>query len=68
MMSVYECPTKKALKARVGQEASRVLQETSMFGPELRDHGKFAVVGPSPYERKWYAQVTVTGGKITKVS
>lgn len=68
MMSVYGCPTKKSLKEKVGRDASGVLQETSMFGPELRDSGKFAVVGPGPYERKWYAEVTVAGGRIVKVS
>lgn len=67
MISVYNCRTKKDLKAKIGQDADHVLQETSMFGPELRDHGKFAVVGPGPYERKWYAEVTVDGGKIVKV-
>ena len=67
MMSVYGCRTKKDLKGRIGRDASQVLCETSMFGPELRDNGKFAVVGPGPYERKWYAQVTVVDGLITKV-
>ena len=45
------------------------LQETSMFGPEYKGAGRYPVVGPSPYERKWYATVTVDdGGKIVKVS
>ena len=59
-------PTKKALKAAVGSELD--YQETSMFGPEWRPDGKFAVVGPSPYQRKWFAQVTMEGGLIKKVS
>jgi hypothetical protein len=67
MMSVYGCPTKKVLKGKVGQVASDVLQETSIFGPELKNAGKFPVVGPSPYSRKWYAEVTVTDGRIVKV-
>ena len=67
MMSVYGCPTKKVLKAQVGVEASHVLQETSLFGPELRESGRFPVVGPGPYERKWYATVTVEAGRIIKV-
>jgi hypothetical protein len=59
-------PTKKALKQAIGQQLSYI--ETSCFGPEYRTNGKFAVVGPSPYERKWYASVTVVDDKITKVS
>ena len=67
MMSVYGCKTKKDLKAKIGKRADGVLQETSMFGPELRDNGCFPVVGPGPYERKWYANVTVAEGRIVKV-
>jgi hypothetical protein len=39
-----------------------------MFGPEYKADGKFAVVGPSAYERKWFAEVTMKEGKIVKVS
>lgn len=58
--------TKKALKEAVGQPLRYV--ETSMFGPEYKDNGKLTVVGPSPYERKWYATVTMVDGKIAKVA
>lgn len=58
--------TKKALKEAIGQPLRYV--ETSMFGAEYKENGKFAVVGPSPYERKWYAEVTMKDGKIAKVS
>ena len=68
MMSVYGCKTKKDLKAKIGKRADGVLQETSMFGPELRLNGSFAVVGPGPYERKWYAGVIVVDGVIRKVT
>lgn len=57
--------TKKALKESVGQPLRYV--ETSMFGEEFKEDGTFCVVGPSPYERKWYAEVTMTGGRIAKV-
>lgn len=58
--------TKKDLKAAVGQ--SLRYEETSMFGSEYRDNGTFCVVGPDPYRnRKWYAEVTMKGGKIDKV-
>ena len=59
-------PTKKALKASVGQALNYV--ETSMFGPEYRDTGKLTVVGPCPYtNRKWFATVTMQDGKIKSV-
>jgi len=57
--------TKKDLKAAVGQSLRYV--ETSMFGPEYKPDGTFCVVGPSPYERKWYATVTMKDGKILSV-
>lgn len=58
--------TKKDLKANVGKSLHYV--ETSMFGPEYKSTGKFCVVGPSPYERKWFASVTMVDGLIAKVS
>lgn len=59
-------PTKKVLKESIGKPLKYV--ETSLFGPEYRDNGKFSVVGPCPYtNRKWYAEVTMSGGKIAKV-
>ena len=58
--------TKKALKEAVGQELR--YEETSIFGEEYKPNGKFAVVGPSPRERKWFATVTMENGKIAKVS
>lgn len=58
--------TKKALKESIGKPLRYV--ETSMFGEEYTDNGTFCVVGPSPYERKWYASVTMKDGLIAKVS
>ena len=58
--------TKKALKEAVGSELR--YQETSMFGPEYTPDGSFCVVGPSPYQRKWFAQITMKDGVISKVS
>ena len=57
--------TKKALKEAKGQPLKYT--ETSMFGPEYREDGTFCVVGPSPYERKWFAQVKMVDGLIAKV-
>lgn len=58
--------TKKSLKESIGKPLR--YQETSMFGPEFKPDGKFAVVGPSAYERKWYAEVTMQNGIVVKVS
>jgi hypothetical protein len=58
--------TKKDLKAAIGKPLRYV--ETSFFGPEYKDDGKFCVVGPSPMERKWYASVEMVGGIIFRVS
>ena len=58
--------TKKELKAAIGQPLR--YEETSAFGPEFKANGSFAVVGPSPYERKWFASVTMVNGLIAKVS
>lgn len=58
--------TKKELKSSVGKRL--YYEETSMFGAEFKDNGKFCVVGPSPRERKWFAEVTMKDGLIEKVS
>ena len=59
--------TKKALKESVGRELRYV--ETSLFGEEFKENGKFCVVGPYAYtSRKWYAEVTMENGKIKKVT
>lgn len=59
-------PTKQALKMSVGKPLRFV--ETSMFGAEYKDTGKFCVVGPCPYtKRNWYAEVTMEAGLIKSV-
>jgi hypothetical protein len=57
--------TKKQLKESVGKSLRYV--ETSMFGAEYKDNGKFCVVGPSAYDRKWYAEITMENGLIKSV-
>lgn len=57
--------TKKLLKESVGKPLRYV--ETSAFGSEYTPDGTFCVVGPSPYDRRWYAQITMEGGLIKKV-
>ena len=58
--------TKKQLKENIGKPLRYV--ETSMFGVEYNPNGTFCVVGPSPYERKWFASVTMKNGIINRVS
>ena len=58
-------PSKKNLKENLGKPLRYV--ETSAFGEEYRANGTFCVVGPSPYMRKWFAEVTMKDGLITKV-
>ena len=65
-MMAASYPTKKALKEAIGQPLHYV--ETSLFGFEYLDNGHFCVVGPSPYQRKWFAEVTMKDGKISKVT
>ncbi len=57
--------TKKELKACVGQPLKYI--ETSLFGPEFKENGTFAVVGPDPHVRKWFAAVTMKDGLIARV-
>ena len=63
MAATYK--TKKELKESVGKPLEYV--ETSFFGPEYKADGTFCVVGPAPYNRKWYAEVTMKDGLIAKV-
>ena len=57
--------TKKQLKENVGKPLNYV--ETSICGLEYKENGHFCVVGPSPYIRKWYAEVYMENGLIKKV-
>lgn len=65
-MLVANYDTKKELKKHIGKPL--LYTETSLFGPEYSPEGKFCVVGPSAYNRKWYAEVTMKLGLIYKVS
>lgn len=65
MLAARGYKTKKDLKAAVGQPFRYT--ETSMFGAEYKDNGELTVVGPGPYERRWYAQVDMKDGRIARV-
>jgi len=56
---------KKDLKAAVGRPIRYI--ETSMFAAEYKENGRFCVVGPSPTQRKWYAEVWMKDGLIERV-
>ncbi len=57
--------TKKDLKASIGQALKYT--ETFMFGQEYKPDGRFCVVGPGAYQRKWFAEVEMKQGLIYKV-
>ena len=65
MIAAAGYKAKKDLKAAIGQPLR--YSETSLFGTEYKENGSFSVVGPSAYDRKWYATVTMKDGKIEKV-
>jgi len=65
-MLVARYKHKKNLKESIGKHLR--YQETSLFGNEYISDGKFAVVGPGAYDRKWYAEVTMCNDRIEKVS
>ncbi len=60
--------TKKALKEAVARgEHVSIFQPGSFSGSEPKN-GSLAVEGPHyPKPHTWYAEVTITNGKITKV-
>ena len=66
MMGISGFTTKKELKAAIGEAANFI--ETSMFGSEYRGDGQYTVVGPDPYDRCWYATITIKDGVIAKVT
>lgn len=69
MMSIRGYKTKKDLKERaIGKEPLAIFVETSAFGAEYKGDGSYPVVGPSPYDRKWYATIVVKDGKVVKVT
>lgn len=69
-MMLLNYPSKKVLKENVGQTLK--YQETSMFGPEYLNDGTFcgahrpAIQGGGG--REFFAEITMKGGLISKVS
>ncbi len=67
MLAARGYPTKKSLREAKGSQFR--FTETSLFGPEMPSNGTgtVTVVGPSPYERKWFATVKLDNFIITEV-
>lgn len=67
MLAANGYNSKKDLKASIGKRFRYT--ETSIFGNEFKTNSTLTVVGPSPYQRKWYATVRVDdNGIITAVN
>lgn len=67
-MLIFNYPTKKELKACIGQELKYT--ETSIFGLEYKSNGKLVGCNRphlTGYKREFFANVTLVDGKITKV-
>ena len=65
MMGISGFKTKKELKAAIGTKPDFI--ETSFHGKEYKGDGNYCVVGPDPYDRKWFAELTIADGLIRKV-
>lgn len=65
MMAACGYKTKKELKAAIGKPLNYT--ETSIFGAEYTPNGQFCLVGPSAYDRRWYAAVVMENGIIKSV-
>ncbi len=69
MTLVVDYPSKKALKAAIGQRLRFI--ETSMFGPEYRESGVLTVAGRphiTGQPREFFARVTMADGLVARVS
>ena len=68
-MLVFDYASKKDIKAQIGQPLQYL--ETSIFGPEYRDDGVLTGANRphiTGHKREFFAQVTIKGGLIAKVS
>jgi len=65
MLGIEGFKTKKELKGAVGTVPHFI--ETSFFGDEYKGDGTYAVVGPNPMVRNWFAELTILDGRIQRV-
>lgn len=68
MLGITGMKYKKDLKALVGQDISLNIVETSIFGLEYKETGKFAVAHDPYGKRDWFAELTVEDNILVKVS
>ncbi len=67
-MIVAGFKTKKALKEAKDTNITPNLYDPSLLErADLNNLDNVPVVGPSAYDRKWYAQITTVDGILTKV-
>ena len=66
MLGINGFNTKKELKNAIGTIPDFI--ETSYCGTEYNGDGDYSIVAPTPYNRKWFAVVTVKNGLISKVT
>lgn len=64
-MLVAHYRTKKELRESKGAPLRH--SETSVFAREYTQNGIVYVVGPTAYNRKWYARVTMKDGIVSRV-
>ena len=60
-----EFKTKKSMKEWIGKEVCCIIP--MIGGDDYVDNYVGAIVGPGPYNRKWYAQVEIANGILMKV-
>lgn len=68
-MLIFDYPSKKAMKECIGQRLR--YRETSIFGDEYRPDGQLTGCNRphiTGHKREFFAQVTMEGGLIAKVS
>jgi len=65
MLGISGFKTKKELKQAVGTKPDFI--ETSVIRPQYKGDGNYVVVGPDPMTRKWFAELTIINGLISKV-
>jgi hypothetical protein len=60
-----EFKTKKELKSFIGQTVACIVPRFG--GDDYVDNYNGAIVGPGPYNRKWYAEVVIENNILKKV-
>jgi hypothetical protein len=59
--------TKKAVKEAIANGERVTVYTIDPYGPKAVPDGHHTIVGPEPYDRRWYGQVTVRSGCLTSI-